>query len=317
MATLLARRPPLVTKRAPVRPPPADLLVAAPGTFHVPINLDAAEESIAAAFRAAAFRLQGSAPLAALADASTVDMLDWASWDAHLDSVRALIADRAADAARLALLDLGEGAAVLVGAAMPIARRWAAEWSASKVVAITDSTRAALRDLTGRALREGWSVDRFAAVLRPCIGLTPGHAQALATYHARLLADGEPRAGVLADRYAERLLAYRSRNIARTESVGASNAGRLTAWGYAQAAGSIGPDATKEWIVADDDRLCPECAGLDGAIVGLHDAFDGADAPPLHPSCRCTVVIASFGTVDGVELGSAALGDPDLLDLEE
>lgn len=43
-----------------------------------------------------------------------------------------------------------------------------------------------------------------------------------------------------------------------------------------------------EWLTARDERVCPECNGLDGETWG----FDDPDRrqPPAHPNCRCNLI---------------------------
>lgn len=67
--------------------------------------------------------------------------------------------------------------------------------------------------------------------------------------------------------------------IARTETLRAHNMGRLAF--YAEA----GVDEVK-WITAEDERTCPICRPLDGKVFKIEDL----DGPPIHPSCRCSVV---------------------------
>lgn len=72
--------------------------------------------------------------------------------------------------------------------------------------------------------------------------------------------------------------------LARTEVSMAQNAGIFDLYNDA------GIDQI-QWLTADDERVCPECAALDGEIVNLGDAFEGGVAqPPLHPNCRCTII---------------------------
>lgn len=78
---------------------------------------------------------------------------------------------------------------------------------------------------------------------------------------------------------------YRAKNIARTETIAASNQGALQA--YEQS----GVVKKKEWYCAIDERTCEECAPLHKEIVKLDDNFSGGvDAPPLHVNCRCTIL---------------------------
>jgi HK97 family phage portal protein len=47
----------------------------------------------------------------------------------------------------------------------------------------------------------------------------------------------------------------------------------------------------KKWITAKDDRVCPDCARLNGEIVDKNALFSGGvDSAPFHPNCRCAVV---------------------------
>jgi len=77
----------------------------------------------------------------------------------------------------------------------------------------------------------------------------------------------------------------RAVKIARTETLSASNQGNLQA--YIQS----GVVEKKEWLTALDERTCEECMAMNGQIVDINKSFScGLSAPPLHPSCRCTIV---------------------------
>jgi SPP1 gp7 family putative phage head morphogenesis protein len=73
--------------------------------------------------------------------------------------------------------------------------------------------------------------------------------------------------------------------IARTETLRAHNEGRMAFYR------EVGVEKV-QWLTADDERTCPECAPLDGKV------FDVGEAPslPRHPSCRCTWVSVAPGT---------------------
>lgn len=100
---------------------------------------------------------------------------------------------------------------------------------------------------------------------------------------------------------------YRATMIARTEIVRAANYGALSA--YKQS----GVVESKEWLTAQDEKVCPFCGSLDRTVLGLDDSFlavggtlevttdDGkvhtltnnyldTQAPPVHPHCRCTLL---------------------------
>jgi hypothetical protein len=101
----------------------------------------------------------------------------------------------------------------------------------------------------------------------------------------------------LADQIAEVIGdSARAEEIARTETMTASNVGQQNAWDQAVDDGLLTGDELQEWIVTPDDRLCPVCDGLDGEQAELGGMFeaDGEqyDGPPAHPNCRCTVGLA-------------------------
>ena len=43
------------------------------------------------------------------------------------------------------------------------------------------------------------------------------------------------------------------------------------------------------WITEIDDRTCPVCSALDGEVFDIDKSEIGANLPPLHPFCRCSV----------------------------
>lgn len=99
----------------------------------------------------------------------------------------------------------------------------------------------------------------------------------------------------------------RAKMIARTEVVRAANYGALSA--YKQS----GVVESKEWLTAQDEKVCPYCSHLDGKVIGLDESYlevggtlevvdaNGkthtftnnyldTQAPPVHPRCRCTLL---------------------------
>lgn len=50
-----------------------------------------------------------------------------------------------------------------------------------------------------------------------------------------------------------------------------------------------------EWLTARDERVCPQCRGLNGTIY----SFGSLDRPPAHPNCRCTVIAVIRATMLG------------------
>lgn len=98
--------------------------------------------------------------------------------------------------------------------------------------------------------------------------------------------------------------------IARTEIARADMAGTMT--GY-RASGLV---MGKRWSTSDDDLVSEECMDCERAgVIGLEDTFpSGADAPPNHPNCRCTVLPVLDDEVPAL-LGGKNMKDMDMTKL--
>ena len=146
-----------------------------------------------------------------------------------------------------------------------------------------------MNTLIAQAAAEGWSIPT-----------TQGHLHEV--FQQWMAGDLTPEEFEWFD---DRLPSWRTEMIARTETIRASNYGTV---GTFNALGVL----YKEWIVTDDDRLCPWCASMEGTIIKTNDYFfqqgsqltvdvDGSPralqlnyedvtGPPLHPFCRCSLV---------------------------
>jgi len=193
----------------------------------------------------------------------------------------------------------------------------AINWTRRNATKLIDSTTvqslAAVRDQLERAVIRGDNPLKAARQIRGLIGVTRPHAKAVDRFYSKLLERGvvERRALDQSTRYATRLIKYRADNIARTEMLRAANAGQHEYWNQLADQGIINRETTRrEWVTAEDDRVCEECAPMDGSEVAFDEPFEssvlgapGEDTrprpgpfvittfPPLHPSCRCTVVL--------------------------
>lgn len=81
----------------------------------------------------------------------------------------------------------------------------------------------------------------------------------------------------------------RAETIARTEIIRAHAEGQLDSlknMGVKQ----VGVEV--ELLATDDDRTCPECESLEGAIYDIDEA---RGVIPVHPSCRCSWTPANVG----------------------
>jgi SPP1 gp7 family putative phage head morphogenesis protein len=156
---------------------------------------------------------------------------------------------------------------------------------------ISKQTRAAINLIVERSIREGIAPLDAARLIRQVVGLNASQANAVMNYRVELLADGVDleRAARQVARYADRLLRERAITIARTEVMGALNAGSQETWRQAREKGLLSANAVKEWMVTPDELLCEICAPLAGQRVPLDGTFStGQTQPPAHPRCRCT-----------------------------
>lgn len=173
--------------------------------------------------------------------------------------------------------------------------------TADLVTNVNKETKAAIRQMIFEAIRDGDAPIEAQKVIRQVVGLTKRDAMTV----KRLMALDPSRAS----RKAAQLVRRRAINIARTETMRASNLGQKATWQHMVQEGLLDPATTRQvWIVTDDDRLCPDCAPMEGLAVDLDEDFaqtergvlpsertpyDGevVEAPPLHPSCRCTTAL--------------------------
>lgn len=161
---------------------------------------------------------------------------------------------------------------------------------------VTEQQRDAVRALLAynAHLEPPLTVEGFAKVLRPCIGLTEREAKAVARWRDQLGVEGYAGAATehSVQNYAAFLLRRRADRIARTELSWSFNAGQLATIKNAQTQGVLVTEVRKRWAAAMDEMTCPVCGGeLDGQVVGLDADFStGVPHPPAHPHCRCGVI---------------------------
>jgi len=123
----------------------------------------------------------------------------------------------------------------------------------------------------------------------------------LADRLAKMLEKGysfEEMAQNLTERYPQ-LCVNRSRMIVTTETNWAVSHSELATY---QGFGAT----SKTWVTAGDERVCEVCAEMDGATIGIEDAFSSSDPswidlpgnfaaaepayhPPIHIVCRCWI----------------------------
>lgn len=90
----------------------------------------------------------------------------------------------------------------------------------------------------------------------------------------------------------------RAKLVARTETTRAWNGAQRSS--LSEYAKNSGRAVTKIWLSAQDDRVRPEHAELDGEQVGIDDDFSNGLQHPGEPNCRCTLI---YQVSDPVEAG--------------
>lgn len=173
----------------------------------------------------------------------------------------------------------------------PFAIEWAETEAALMVTRVTEETRRAVQSTIAEGFRAQQEPRVVMSNLRTLVGLTDREATRIMQMAILLSQDGMSTSRVKARmrKERERSIRLRAENIARTETMSASNYGQLNAWRDARSRGQLRSDLVKQIIVTPDDRLCPICAPLDGDTAQIDESFSFGLVPPIHPRCRCTV----------------------------
>jgi hypothetical protein len=188
----------------------------------------------------------------------------------------------------------------------PRAVAWAEERAGVLIAQISDEQREMLRRTIAQGITDQVTAEELGMRIRSQIGLHSQWGQAVERATSkelkRLMANGLSmekaleRAEKFRQRYHDKLLRTRARNIARTEIMTAQNQGRLLGWLEMANQGILAPNALKTWKVGPSGWkgkvVCDVCAPLDGQSVKVTESFsNGVAMPPAHPNCRCTAVI--------------------------
>ena len=139
-------------------------------------------------------------------------------------------------------------------------------------------------------LTTSMTVDQLARVIRPCVGLTRRQAQTTKNFYDSLIKDGysDKRARERQLVYAAKIHRQRAAMIAETEMATAYNAGWQATIQQNVEDGILPPGTRKQWLTAEDEKVCPICGGMREETVLWNEPFsNGSDYPPAHPRCRC------------------------------
>lgn len=206
----------------------------------------------------------------------------------------------------------------------PRATQWALERAGKLVKDISDEVEEIISEVVADAVEGNISVAEAQRRIRRNVGLHERWRKAVENSHRRLLKQfrdsgmteqqAQDQAQKAAEKYQDRLIRARAKNIARTEVATAQNEGRWVAWQQAGDAGLVNlKGSMKEWrtapeFVSSRTIVCQICAPLDGKRVpvdqnfqtGLRTQPDGIKMPPAHPSCRCRAVLVplSFAEIE-------------------
>lgn len=197
---------------------------------------------------------------------------------------------------------------------------------------ISEDTREGIRQVVSDAFEYGGHPDEQARAIRGSIGLTQNQATAVDNFRSLLVnrdrmalqralrdkrfdptlnralgraAERElPKDQIdrMVDRYTERFIAHRANTIARTETIGASNAGQQMSWDQAAGKGLILRDRVRQkWYVTPDDKTCLICESIpilnpEGVPLGamFMSAAGPIRRPGAHPLCRCVLIITGL-----------------------
>lgn len=184
----------------------------------------------------------------------------------------------------------------------PESIRWAKERGAQLVTSISEQGRASIRSVVAASIARGERAETMVKAIKRSIGLGPREIAAMERFREGLLEAGasDRTADDAADNYADSARETRAKRIARTETIAAQNQGLLATWQEYERAGVL-EGVERVWISAPESpnpaRPCESCLEMDGKAVGINDPFSSAIlgidvmTPPLHPNCRCTVVL--------------------------
>lgn len=270
---------------------------------------DRLEPAMKKAFLAALKTMRGKIDLTATANfigsrnlSAAVDSLPWDVLSTQLDK-------RMIPEIRRVLSGVGSVAAQQLGASLGTSEvsfdissanvtRWLRDHGADMVSDITEASREGIRRALARAFEGDLSPSELAKQIQRRIGLTDRDHSATEKFEQGLRERGvsEPEIKRRIVKHEEARLRRRSRNIARTETIRAGNAGQQLTWEQAVEDGNLPADNVRRiWIVTPDDRLDVEiCEPMEGQRVRLSEPFvtpggNSLPFPPAHPLCRCAV----------------------------
>lgn len=193
----------------------------------------------------------------------------------------------------------------------PHAATFARTQSSQLITQIDDSQREAVRNLIETSVSNGRTIQDIARDIRHVVGLRDDQVTALSNYRERITERGRFTVDQIESkvrRYADALLRQRGELIARTEVLHAANQGQLETWMEAQRQGTLGNDWRKKWVLTPDELLCESCEAMEDEVAEFDEVFENelgetAMVPPLHPNCRCSLVLTKEAATERAAVG--------------
>lgn len=163
---------------------------------------------------------------------------------------------------------------------------------------VTENQIEVIRAILSDAFERGLRAEVALGNIRANIGLLPSHIKAVERRRIMLERARLPKDMIDKEikKYREKLLRYRAKMIARTETISAQAHGRNTTWRLADDAGIL-PKVERTWTSAPESpnptRPCVICLDLDGKRAKIGESYRSKFigpimSPPAHPHCRCT-----------------------------
>lgn len=194
----------------------------------------------------------------------------------------------------------GKRAAAAYGATFAVTTQDVIRWTLANGNALPRFMEAhkadAMREILRHAALRGYSPRRVASLLLKgdLVALTPRDVNAVFNF-LRRQQEAKVPIGVADQRaiaYSRRLLRARALLIAENELNRAAIAGAVEAWHQLQEEGLISRQAYLEWVCRHEGEFpCERCEHYEGATVPLGSRFGSGVMPPLHPRCRCILVL--------------------------
>jgi hypothetical protein len=185
-------------------------------------------------------------------------------------------------------------------ATRPEAANWASKEAGTLIREIGEEQTNLVREYVSQASMGEFTPRQVARNLRDVIGLTSAQAGWVENFRNRQISEQMLRgksydqayvaSEKATERYHARIHRYRTETIARTEILRASHEGRREAWQQGIEEGFINAGASKQWSTELDGRECEICGPLDGETVLITAEFSDGE-PPIHPNCRCDVLL--------------------------